>query len=232
MSSSRDAVRCTVHHGAMWMHLENVSVKIPQEFVNKSQILTNALSVAHPSVARKVTVAAPREWLEAWAICYCNKEVRLSCEDINDLANCLLVCFLRQEHISDRDHSQFCFRYCGHRLSSARRNNSSMSESPRLVLFCQLLPCVRLLIRDYGLQEFLRPLQECWNSNDEVSDDCRQLTFLPFRATYRTYVAPWQPDCLHVSPDTPRTPLNSPRHRCFSACLRNARCFSAELSLL
>jgi hypothetical protein len=102
MSSSRDAVRCTVHHGAMWMHLDNVSVKIPPELVENSQILTNALSAAHPSFARKVTVAAPKEWLQAWAVCYCNKEVSLGCEDIKDLVNCLLVCFLPLEHNSNR----------------------------------------------------------------------------------------------------------------------------------
>jgi hypothetical protein len=91
MSSSRDAVRCTVHHGDMWMHLDNVSVKIPPELVKNSQLLTDALSAAHPSFARKVTVAVPKEWLQAWAKCYCNKEVSLGCGDIKDLVNCLLV---------------------------------------------------------------------------------------------------------------------------------------------
>jgi hypothetical protein len=86
----------------MWMHLDNVSVEIPPELVKMSQILTNALSVAHPSFARKVTVAAPREWLQAWAVCYCNKELSLNCEDIKDLVNCLLVCFLRLEHTYNR----------------------------------------------------------------------------------------------------------------------------------
>jgi hypothetical protein len=115
MSSLRDAVTCTVHHGAVWMHLDNMSVQIPQEFVNKSQILTNAMSVAHPSFARKteeqrteVTVAAPREWLQAWAVCYCNKEVSLRREDIKNLVNCLLVCFLLLEHSFNRaDHPVF-----------------------------------------------------------------------------------------------------------------------------
>jgi hypothetical protein len=84
------------------MHLDNVSVKIPPELVENSQILTNALSAAHPSFARNVSVAAPREWLQAWAVCYCNEEVSLGCEDISDLVNCLLVCSLRLEHSFNR----------------------------------------------------------------------------------------------------------------------------------
>jgi hypothetical protein len=92
MSSSLDAVRCTLHHGAMWMHLDPVSVKIPSQLLEKSPILMNALSVAHPSVARKVTVAAPREWLQSWAVCYCNEEESLTDVDIKDLVKCLLVC--------------------------------------------------------------------------------------------------------------------------------------------
>jgi hypothetical protein len=94
MSSSVDAVRCTLHQGAMWMHLDNVSVKIPPQLLEKSPILMNALSVAHPSVARKVTVAAPREWLQSWVACYCNEEESLSSVDIKDLIKCLLVCLL------------------------------------------------------------------------------------------------------------------------------------------
>jgi hypothetical protein len=94
MSNSLAAVRCTLHHGAMWMHLDNVSVKVPPQLLEKSPILLNALSVAHPSVARKVTVAAPKEWMQSWAVCYCNQEESLSGVDINDLVKCLLVCLL------------------------------------------------------------------------------------------------------------------------------------------
>jgi hypothetical protein len=94
MSRSTDGVRCTVYDGAMWMHLDNASVKIPSQLLNKSQVLMAALSVADPSARRKVTVAAPREWLQAWVGCYCNEQGSLECENINDLVNCLLVCFL------------------------------------------------------------------------------------------------------------------------------------------
>jgi hypothetical protein len=78
----------------MWMHLDNVSVKIPRRLLKKSPILMNALSVPHPSVARKVTVAAPREWMQSWAICFCNDDWSLSALDINELVKCLMVCLL------------------------------------------------------------------------------------------------------------------------------------------
>jgi hypothetical protein len=94
MYSSKDVVRCTVRDGEMWMHLDNGSLKIPPQLLRKSQVLIDALSVAHPSVTRNVTVAAPNEWLRAWLGCYCNEEKSLSSENIEDLVNCLLVCFL------------------------------------------------------------------------------------------------------------------------------------------
>jgi hypothetical protein len=112
------------------MHLDNVSVKIPPEVVNKSHVLTNALSVAYPSFARKVTVAAPREWLHAWAVCYCTKEVSLICEDINDLVNCLLVCFLRLEFEPSLHRAEnLVFTAC---IELA----SSLPSMLRLYLFC------------------------------------------------------------------------------------------------
>jgi hypothetical protein len=94
MFSSKDVGRCTVHDGEMWMHLDNGSLKIPPQLLSKSQILVDALSVAHPSVTRKVTVAAPKEWLHAWVVCYGNEKEILSYDNIKDLVNCLLVCFL------------------------------------------------------------------------------------------------------------------------------------------
>jgi hypothetical protein len=76
------------------MHLDNGSLKIPPLLLSKSQILMDALSVAPPFVTREVSVAAPKEWLQAWVGCYCNEEKSLSCDNIKDLVNCLLVCFL------------------------------------------------------------------------------------------------------------------------------------------
>jgi hypothetical protein len=94
MLSSKDVVRCTVRNGDMWMHLDNRSLKIPSQLLSKSQIFMDALSVAHPSVTRKVTLPAPKEWLRAWVMCYCNEEANLRPDNIQDLINCLLVCFL------------------------------------------------------------------------------------------------------------------------------------------
>jgi hypothetical protein len=76
----------------MWMHLDSGVVNIPSPLLNNSKLLVNALSVADPSVARKVTVAAPKAWLQAWVACYCNGEQNLGRHDIKDLVNCLLVC--------------------------------------------------------------------------------------------------------------------------------------------
>jgi hypothetical protein len=91
MASSRDGVRCTVHDGAMWMHLDDATVKVPQQLLNMSQVLINAVSASHPSAARKVTLAAPKEWLQAWVGCFCHEEDSLSDKDIQCLVSCLLV---------------------------------------------------------------------------------------------------------------------------------------------
>jgi hypothetical protein len=94
MFSTKDVVRCTVHDGEMWMHLDHGGLKIPSQLLCKSQILRDVLSVAFPAVTRKVTVPAPKEWLQAWVVCYGNEEERLSCDNVKDLVHCLLVCFL------------------------------------------------------------------------------------------------------------------------------------------
>jgi hypothetical protein len=67
MFSSNDVARCLVRDGEMWMHLDSGSLKIPPHLLNKSQILTDALAAARSAedVTRKVTVAAPKEWLQA-----------------------------------------------------------------------------------------------------------------------------------------------------------------------
>jgi hypothetical protein len=102
MFGSGDAVRCTVQDGAMWMQFDNASVKIPPKIVNKNKVLMDTLSVTNPSITGEaITLPAPKEWLQAWAACYCNEEEILSCEDIN-LVNCLLVCFLRLGHSPSR----------------------------------------------------------------------------------------------------------------------------------
>jgi hypothetical protein len=44
MSSSGDAVRSMVHNGAMWIHLDIVSVKVPDQLLNRSQVLMDAVS--------------------------------------------------------------------------------------------------------------------------------------------------------------------------------------------
>jgi hypothetical protein len=160
MLNSGDAVRCTVHDGTMWMHLDNLSVKIPPQLLAKSQFLMDALSVADPS--GKATLAAPKEWLQAWVGCYCNEEQILSGKEINDLVNCLLVCFLRLERSSFRDLNRYCFSNCVHSLSSARLDTSSLPGHVNLILFPLLLgSCERKLVSGRPhLQVYPRPRHE------------------------------------------------------------------------
>jgi hypothetical protein len=108
MSNSRDAVWCTVRDGSMWMQLDNVNVKIPQQFLDKSPLLMNALTVAQPSVTQTVSLAAPADWLDAWVLCFCDEEENLSCQDIQVLVDCLLVCFLLLQRICHEAASRFC----------------------------------------------------------------------------------------------------------------------------
>jgi hypothetical protein len=64
MSNTSDVVRCTVHDGAVWMHVGDVPVLIPSHLLNKSQLLVDALSsIDDSSVANHFTLAAPQEWL-------------------------------------------------------------------------------------------------------------------------------------------------------------------------
>jgi hypothetical protein len=94
MTSLSDGVKCTVHDGVLWMRLHDMRVKVPSGLVNKSQILLNVLSsVADASIATDMTLPAPKEWLQAWAYCYCSEKNRLACADNKDLISCLLVCF-------------------------------------------------------------------------------------------------------------------------------------------
>jgi hypothetical protein len=94
----------------MWMQLDNMSVKIPPQFLDKSPILMNAMSVAQPSVTQTVSLAAPIDWLEAWVLCFCDEEENFSCQDVQVLVDCLLVCFLLPARISHAAASRF---FCG-----------------------------------------------------------------------------------------------------------------------
>jgi hypothetical protein len=76
--------------GAVWMHLD---VRIPSHLLNKSQVFMDAMmSEAAPSVARDFTLAAPKEWLQAWVACYCSDKQHLSCAETSELVHCLMVC--------------------------------------------------------------------------------------------------------------------------------------------
>jgi hypothetical protein len=89
------------------MQLDNVNVKIPQQFLDKSPILMNTMSVAQSSVTQTVSLAAPIRWLEAWVFCFCDEEESLICQDVQVLVDCLLVCFLLLQRISHGAASRF-----------------------------------------------------------------------------------------------------------------------------
>jgi hypothetical protein len=94
--------------------------------MNKSQILMDALGVMDPSVKRKVTLPAPKEWLQAWADCYCSEEDRMSREKIKDLVHCLLV-----RSFAPGTYLQSCTPLllrcnCVHGLLSAKLSDSSL----------------------------------------------------------------------------------------------------------
>jgi hypothetical protein len=93
MNSLSDMVKCTVDDGALWMHLDDMRVHIASSLVKKSQILKDMMSSrAEASTPSDITLAAPKEWLRAWACCFGSGETRLGCADNRDLVNCLLVC--------------------------------------------------------------------------------------------------------------------------------------------
>jgi hypothetical protein len=94
MTSSSDGVRCTIQDGSVWLQLDNVRVNIPSHIVHKSKMFNAAVSsVADPSIARGFTLAAPKEWLQAWLACYGSEEDHLGCADRKVLVNCLMVSF-------------------------------------------------------------------------------------------------------------------------------------------
>jgi hypothetical protein len=92
MTSSSDKVRCIVRDGAVRMIVDNVSVHIPAQLLNKSQLLIDALSAVDDSfVNKEFTFSAPKGRLQAWMSRYGSKRKRRRCVDIEDLVNCLLV---------------------------------------------------------------------------------------------------------------------------------------------
>jgi hypothetical protein len=55
---------------------------------------TSAMLSSHAdaSATSDISLAAPKQWLRAWAYCFGNGETRLSSASNRDLVNCLLVC--------------------------------------------------------------------------------------------------------------------------------------------
>jgi hypothetical protein len=95
MDGSSDGIKCTISDGEVWMHLDGTRVHIPSHILHQSKMLMDVLSSAgEPSVTRNLKLAAPQEWLQAWAACFIHEEARLGCAAIEGLMNCLLVCFM------------------------------------------------------------------------------------------------------------------------------------------
>jgi hypothetical protein len=94
MRSLGKGVRCTVHDGSIWIHLDKARVNIPSNILNKSQILMNILS-DDTAANGDFVMAVPKEWLRAWAACFCSegKLKSLRCTDTRDLIKSLLACF-------------------------------------------------------------------------------------------------------------------------------------------
>jgi hypothetical protein len=96
-SNSGNKVGCTAHKGAVWMHLDNVSVHIPSNLFKRSKVLMDALSsVCESSVTSGFTLDVPTEWLQAWVACCVLEEQQLDCADSEVLLKCLLVMFCPQ----------------------------------------------------------------------------------------------------------------------------------------
>jgi hypothetical protein len=93
MRSRSDMVRCTVHDGAVWMHLDNVPVQIPSHLAEKSQLLKDILlSVDDHSTASDFSLGICEGWVKALVARYGSEDDHLSNTDIGDILNCLLVC--------------------------------------------------------------------------------------------------------------------------------------------
>jgi hypothetical protein len=93
MTSSSEGVRCTVQDGEVSMYLDDVQVHIPSHLLKESKIVVDVLSSMPDSLfTRNFTIAAPKEWLQAWVACYVRKVERLGNADTEVLVNCLKVC--------------------------------------------------------------------------------------------------------------------------------------------
>jgi hypothetical protein len=93
MISPNEGVKFSVHDGAVYVSLDDVCVHIPPHLVNISKVLLDALSsVSEAALTSNFTLAAPKEWLQAWVACFVREEERLDDAEISVLVNCLQVC--------------------------------------------------------------------------------------------------------------------------------------------
>jgi hypothetical protein len=119
MTSSSDGVRCTLHDGSVWLHLDDGRVSIPSHLLHKSKTLMDVVaSGSDTSVARGFTLAAPKEWLQAWLSCYGSEEDHLGCEENTFLANCLMVCFCSRNAAASMLTTIFTVSACCHCVHS------------------------------------------------------------------------------------------------------------------
>jgi hypothetical protein len=223
MSSSREAVRCTLYDGTLSIHLDSESMEIPPQVLSKSQVLMDTLSVADPSVRRKVTLAAPEEWLQAWAACYCNKDESLGSKDVKDLVHCLLVCFAWNAHPIV---PKAAFPADNVFAACAYLNASTLPDSlnQTLLAFFSAPASEGVSVELGSLQVYLKLPLGRLHSDEVKRAECRQLISLLLRLTCRRYVAFLQPGCLHLIEDAPRKALTCVRLRYVSAHLRHFPC--------
>jgi hypothetical protein len=93
MTRCREEVKCTVHDGALCMHLDAVRVNIPSHLLNESKVLLDALSSAcDSSLLSEFTLDAPAEWLQALVACFGREAEPQGIADVEVLVNCLKVC--------------------------------------------------------------------------------------------------------------------------------------------
>jgi hypothetical protein len=142
MSNSREAARCTVRDGAVYMYLDNDCVDIPSHLWSKSALFMDTVSSVSDSLGpQDFTLAAPRAWLQAWVNYYAKKEHALADASIENLVNCLLVRLCIRNLTSLVLHDWLvctCFR-CVHRVASSSLKFALHLES---TIKCQLFVCL------------------------------------------------------------------------------------------